>query len=67
MKRAKNNRLSQYANRNPLLSLPRGVAAFECSVFSSGILFDPVLPLAWKGLAGNSIDEIGFMWMYMLP
>jgi hypothetical protein len=66
MKRAKRNRLSQYADRNPLLSLPRGVPAFECSVLNSGILFDLELPLAWKGLTGNSVDEIGLMWIYML-
>lgn len=66
MKRAKRNRLSQYADRNPLLSLPRGVTAFECSVLNNGILFDLELPLAWKGLTGHSIDERGFMWIYML-
>ncbi len=37
MKRAKHNRLSQYAYRNPLLSLPRDVTAFECSVLNNGI------------------------------
>ena len=66
MKRARRNRLSQYADHNPLLSLPRGATAFECSVLNNGILFDLELPLAWKGLTGNSVDEIGLMWMYML-
>ncbi len=66
MKRVKRNRLSQYADRNPLLSLPRGISALECSVLNSGILFDLELPLAWKGLTGNSVDEIGLMWIYML-
>lgn len=66
LKRAKRNRLSQYADRNPLLSLPRGVTAFECSVLNNGILFDLELPLAWKGLTGNSIDEVSVMWMYLI-
>jgi hypothetical protein len=64
MKRAKNNRLSQYADRNPLLSLPRNVTAFECSVLNNGILFDLELPLAWKGLTGNHTDEMSVIWMY---
>ena len=66
MKRAKRNRLSQYADRNPLLSLPRGATVFECSVLNSGILFDLELPLAWKGLTGNTVDEMGIMWIYTL-
>ena len=65
MKRAKHNRLSQYADRNPLLSLPRNVTAFECSVLKNGFLFDLELPLAWKGLTGNNVDEMGIIWMYM--
>lgn len=67
MKRANRNRLSQYADRNPLLSLPRGVTAFECSVLNNGILFDLELPLAWKGLTGNNVEEIELMWIYMFP
>jgi len=66
MKRTKHNRLSQYADRNPLLSLPRDVTAFECSVLNNGILFDLELPLAWKGLTGNEFGEKGLLWMYMI-
>jgi hypothetical protein len=66
MKRAKRNRLSQNGDRNPLLSLPRDVTAFECSVLTNGFLFDLELPLAWKGLTGNNVDEMGFIWMYMI-
>lgn len=66
MKRTRRNRLSRYADRNPLLSLPRGVTVYECSVLNTGILFDLELPLAWKGLTGNSIGERGTMWIYML-
>ena len=65
IKRAKHNRLSQYADRNPLLSLPRNVTAFECSVLSNGFLFDLELPLVWKGLTGNNVDEMSVIWMYM--
>jgi hypothetical protein len=65
MKRTKHNRLSKYADRNPLLSLPRDVTTFECSVLNNGILFDLELPLAWKGLTGNNIDEMSRLWMYM--
>jgi hypothetical protein len=65
MKREKHNRLSQYADRNSLLSLPRDVTAFECSVLNNGILFDLELPLAWKGLTGNNVDEMSIIWMYI--
>ena len=65
MKRVKNNRLSKYANRNPLLSFPRDISAFECSVLNNGFLFDLELPLVWKGLTGNNVDEMGILWMYM--
>lgn len=65
MKRAKRNRLSELVDRSPLLSLPRGVHAFQCSVLNHGILFDLELPLAWKGLTGKCIDEIDHMWIYM--
>jgi hypothetical protein len=65
MKRAKHNRLSQYADRNPLLSLPRDVTAFECSVLNNGFLFDLEIPLVWKGLTGNNVDEMSIIWMYI--
>lgn len=65
MKRAKSSQLSQYADRNPLLSLPRNTIAFECSVLNNGILFDLELPLAWKGLTGNNVDEMNVIWIYI--
>ncbi|MBL8102239.1 MAG: hypothetical protein JNM02_06900 [Anaerolineales bacterium] len=67
LNRTTNNRLSQFANQNPLLFLPRKVAAFECSVLNNGILFDLELPLVWKSLTGHNIEEIGLMWMYIIP
>lgn len=66
MKSAKHNRLSQYADRNPLLSFPRDVTAFECSVLNSGILFDLELPLVWNGLTRNNVDEMSSIWIYMI-
>lgn len=65
MKRAKSSRLSQYADRNPLLPLPRNMIAFECSVLNNGILFDLELPLVWKDLTGNNVDEMSIIWMYI--
>jgi hypothetical protein len=56
MKLAKRNRLSQYAGREPLLSLHGGATAVECSIRNNGILFDLELSLAWKGLTRNSVD-----------
>lgn len=66
MKRAKHNRLSQSADGNPLLSFPRDVTAFECSILNNGILFDLELPLVWKGLTGNNVDEMANVWIYMI-
>ena len=66
MKRAKHNRLSQYADRNPLLSIPRNASAYECSVLNNGILFDLELPLAWNGLTGNNADDMGSLWMFVI-
>ena len=67
MKRAKSSRLAQYAEQNPLLSLPRKVAAFECSVLNQDILFDLELPLAWKGLTGHSAEDLRSVWVYWIP
>ncbi|MBK7317711.1 hypothetical protein [Candidatus Villigracilis affinis] len=67
LKRAKKNRLLQIIDGNPLLLLPRNAAAFEFSILNSGILFDLELPLAWKGLTGNDLDEMNSIWMYLRP
>ena len=66
MKHAKHSRLSEYANRNPLLSLPRSVTALECSILNAGILFDLELPMAWKGLTGQESDRLERLWIYMI-
>lgn len=63
MKRSTYSQLSRYSVRNSLLSLPSDVRAIECSILNYGILFDLELPLAWKGLSGYRITEIGLRWM----
>jgi hypothetical protein len=65
MKRVKQNRLSQYSDQNPLLFLPRNATAFECSVLNNEILFDLELPLTWKGLTGQTIDQMDRVWVYI--
>lgn len=67
LKRTKQNRLSQSSMRNPLLSLPRNVTAIEYSVLNSGILFDLELPLAWKELTGQTVEQFEHLWMYLAP
>jgi hypothetical protein len=66
IKRDRRSRLSQFADRNPLPSLPRNANAYELSVLNGGLLFDLELPLAWNGLTGNNIDEMGIVWMYLI-
>jgi hypothetical protein len=65
MKRAKHNRLSQYADRNPLLSLPRNATAFELSILNSGILFDLELAKVWKGLTNQQEEQMEHLWVYL--
>jgi hypothetical protein len=66
LKRARRSQLGRYADRNPLLSLPRGTSSYECSVLKNGILFDLELPLAWKALSGHDTREMPIMWMYLI-
>jgi hypothetical protein len=65
MKRSKHNRLDQYTDRNPLLSLPPKAASFECSIFNNGMAFDLELPFVWKQLTGSNGDEMNILWMYL--
>ncbi|GER78869.1 MAG: hypothetical protein HZC39_13355 [Chloroflexi bacterium] len=66
IRRDKRSRLSQYAERNPLFSLPRNTTCHELSVLSCGILFDLELPLAWKGLTGQVLGQSDCLWMYRI-
>ncbi|MCL4528186.1 MAG: hypothetical protein M1282_02090 [Chloroflexi bacterium] len=67
LKRTRHNQLTQFANYNPLLLLPRSFTGFECSILNNGFLFDLELPLAWLALTGQNIEGKGVMWIYMLP
>ena len=60
-------RLAQIAVNNPLLSLPRGTRQYEISVLNAGMLFDLELPLAWKALTGQQIEQTDRFWLYILP
>lgn len=66
MKRVKHNRLSQYADRNPLFALPRNFSVYEISVLNGGLLFDLELPIAWNALTGQNIDQMERIWIYRL-
>lgn len=58
------NRLSQFAGRHPLLLLRKGASVHELSILNGGLLFDLELPLAWKGLTGKDLDTTGRLWIY---
>ncbi len=62
--REKNSRISKFADRNPLLNLPRNVSIKEISVLNGGYLFDLELPLAWKGLTGQDVPQMDRIWVY---
>jgi len=64
--RDKRSRLSQYSQRNPLLSMPRRAEFLELSVLNSNILFDLELPIAWKSLTNDDIGQVNRLWIYIL-
>jgi len=63
----KKGRLSQFAEQNPLVFLPRGTKTYQLSVLNCGILFDLELSLAWKGISGKPISNGSTLWSYQLP
>jgi hypothetical protein len=65
LKRQKQSQLSRYADRNPLLSLPRRMTIYEFSALNCGILFDLELPLAWKGMTNQEMQDMERIWMYV--
>ncbi len=67
MKRAGSSRLSQFAERNPLASLPARATSYPLSILNAGMLFDRELQLAWKGLTGQSAEDMQCLWMFILP
>ncbi len=64
IKDGKQNRLSQFAECQPLLLLPRNVSVHELSVLNGGHLFDLELSLAWRALAGRDLEMATRLWMY---
>jgi len=66
VRRDKRSRLSQYAERNPMLSISQHVINFELSVLNSGILFDLELPIVWKGLTHHEIGKVERLWVYVI-
>ncbi len=60
------SQLSKYADRNPLLHLPRNAVTFEMSILNCGMLFDLELPLAWKTLTDQGVEPMDRLWMYVL-
>jgi hypothetical protein len=63
--RNKRSRLSQYSDRNPLLSMSRHVQVYELSVLNGGILLDLELPLAWKSLTNQDAENLERLWVYI--
>jgi hypothetical protein len=64
---ARRDRLAQISLSNPLLSLQRGIKKYEISVLNGGMLFDLELPLAWKALTGQLVDQADRLWFYIIP
>ena len=64
IKRDRRSRLSQFADRNPLLSLPRNAIAYELSVLNGGLLFDLELPIVWNTLTGQKLEKMERIWVY---
>lgn len=64
MKSGRQNRLSQFADRNSLLFLPKNVNAHEISVLNVGHLFDLEMALAWRQLTGQNLESSERLWMY---
>ncbi len=58
-------RLSNFANPNPLLSLPRNTTVRELNTLNAGFLFDLELPLAWKSLTGRDVGR-NSLWIYFV-
>jgi len=65
LKRERKNRLSQYANQNPLFSLAGNTAAYELTILNAGILFDLEVVLAWKSMTGEDLRGYS-LWMFLI-
>ena len=64
IKSGKQNRLSKFADHNPLLFLPKDVDIHELSVLNGGHLFDLELTEVWKELTGQNLALPNRFWIY---
>jgi hypothetical protein len=65
LKSGRRNRLSQYANQNPLFSLAGNTPSYELTILNAGILFDLEVALVWKAFTA---DDLGgqSLWMFLI-
>jgi hypothetical protein len=66
LRRKGRNRLSNYATENPLLHLPANMTVHELSILNCGMFFDLELPLAWKALTDQRVEQMERLWMYVV-
>jgi hypothetical protein len=64
IKRGKKNRLSQFAEYNPLLLPPKVVDIYELSILNVSYLFDIELSLVWNALTGQDLNSSNQLWIY---
>lgn len=62
----KQNRLSQYEERNRLLHSLKSAMAYEASVLNCSLLFDLELPIAWRGVTGQDLGLMDRLWIYIV-
>lgn len=67
IKNGNKNRLSRYADPNLLLALPKNVTCYKITVLNSSVLFDLELPIVWKKLTTQKIEQRESLWMYSIP
>ncbi len=64
IKNNKRNRLSQFAEHNPLLHLPKNTNVHELSMLRGGYLFDLELSMAWKALTNYELAVTTSLYLY---
>jgi len=64
MKRRTIGRLSNLADQNPLMSLPRKATHYELSALNCDTFFDLELQEAWRKLAGYELKIANRVWLY---
>lgn len=66
-KSSKRGRLAHFAEKNPLLFLPRNAKVHKFSALNCGMFFDLELPLAWQEISGQPFSEANSIWLYQIP